>query len=79
MKIANDWNGDASLSEPVYDVRNRGCGLTGVHSNTHKLGAGAGELFGLERSAFDIDRIGVGHRLNDNRAVAADCYAVYLD
>jgi hypothetical protein len=79
VKISDDWNYDAALSEPVYDMWNRSRGLFSVHSHAHQLRTGACELFHLQGGAFDVHRVGVGHRLDDNWVVAADFYAVYVD
>jgi hypothetical protein len=79
VKVADDGNDNAALAEPFYDVRNRSRGLTSVHGHPHKLRAGASELFDLERGAFDVHGVGVGHRLDYDGVLRADFDAVYVD
>src|SRR5437773_2497440 len=71
VKIADDRNRYAPLAQPFYDVRNRCGSLAGIHSDADKFGACARELLALERGAFDIDGIGVSHRLDNDWIVAA--------
>jgi hypothetical protein len=52
--------------------------LTRVDGYAHELRTGSGELLDLQGGAFDIDGVGVGHRLNDYRVLASDLYPVYV-
>ena len=42
------------------------------HGDTNDLAAGLDHLIDLPDSAVDIGRVGLGHRLNDDRRTAAD-------
>jgi hypothetical protein len=79
VKVADDRDDNAALVEPLDDVRNGGRGLASVYRHSHELGTSAGELFDLLSGTFDVDGIGVGHRLNDDWVLPADSDPVYID
>ena len=43
------------------------CRLPGVDCYANKLGARLNQGFGLFHSSLDVGRIGIGHRLDDDR------------
>ena len=50
-----------------------GCGGFGhVHGDAHQFRAGLRQFLALLRGAGDVGRVGVGHRLDDDRRAAAD-------
>jgi hypothetical protein len=79
VKVADNRNDNAALAERVYDVWNCGGRMTSVHSDADKLRTGASELLDLQSGAFDVHGVGVGHRLDDDRVLAADFDTVYID
>ncbi len=72
MKIADDRRGHAHLADAVADMGHGRRGFVAIHRNTDKLGAGPSQSRDLARGRFDIRRIGIGHRLDDDRRAAAD-------
>ena len=53
--------------------------LVAVDGDAHDLRARTGEIGDLPHGGLDIGRVGVGHRLHDDRRVAADQYAADVD
>ena len=53
-------------------MRHGGGGLVPVDRDAHDLGPGAGQGRDLPGGAFDVGRVGVGHRLDHDRRAAAD-------
>ena len=53
--------------------------LVAVDGDAHQLRAGAGERRDLPRRRLDVRRVGVGHRLHDDRRAAADHDAADID
>ena len=72
VEVADERHADAEPVEPLADLRHRGRGLVPVDRDAHDLGAGAGERRDLRHRRIDIRRVGVGHRLHDDRRAAAD-------
>ena len=66
---------DADLRQPVADRRHRGGRRRFVHGDAHQLAAGARQRLDLLRGAFDVRRVGVGHRLDDDGRGTADGHA----
>jgi hypothetical protein len=60
-------------------MRNGGGGLIAVDGDAHQLRAGLGKRRDLDGGGAHIGGVGVGHRLNDNRRVAADDNAANAD
>ena len=79
MEVADDRHVHAHLRQPLLDVRHGGGGLVAVDRDAHDFGAGAGQRRHLARGALDVGRVGVGHRLHDDRRVAADGDAADID
>src|SRR5947209_4402787 len=71
MEIADDGHGNAELRAGVDDLGNGGGGGFGVDRDANELRAGAGERHHLIDRGSDVGGIGVGHRLNDDRMIAA--------
>ena len=79
MEIADQRHVDTAFGQAVADMRN-GCGrLVAVDGNADKFGAGGGQGGDLCHRGIDIRRVGIGHRLNDDRCVAADGHMADLD
>ncbi len=72
MEIADERHVAAHLVELLADMRHGGRRLIAVDRDAHELGAGAGQGCDLLGRRGDIGGIGIGHRLDDNRAAAAD-------
>ena len=72
MEVADDGHVDAHLREPVADRRDRGGGRGLVDGDAHQLRPGARQRLDLLRGAFDVRRVGVGHRLDDDGRGATD-------
>jgi len=72
VEIADERHVDAHAIELLADVRHLRRGLGRVHGDADHLRAGNRELLHLDRRADRIDRVGVGHRLDAHRRVAAD-------
>ena len=66
MEVADDRHADAQLRDALLDLRHGGGRLVAVDGDAHQFGAGAGERRDLPRGAFDVGRVGVGHRLHDD-------------
>ena len=72
MKVADERHVDAHAVERIADVRHRRRGFGVVYRHAHDFGAGARERGHLLHRAVDVGGVGVGHRLHDDRRVAAD-------
>ena len=72
VEVADQRHRAALGAEPVADVRDRGGRLVGVDRHAHQLGSRLGELAHLARRRCDVRRVGIGHRLDDDRRAAAD-------
>ena len=72
------WKSPTSgTSQPSERSRSRMCGhgrrrLVGIDRHAHELRARLGELAHLARRRLDVRRVGIGHRLDDDRRAAAD-------
>ena len=53
-------------------MRHGGGGLVAIDGDADELGAGLGQRRDLADRRLDVGRVGVGHRLNDDRRAAAD-------
>ncbi len=72
VEVADQRHVDARPVEPLADVRHGRRGLVAVDGDAHDLRAGAGQRRDLRDRRVDIGRVGVGHRLDDDRRAAAD-------
>ena len=72
VEIADQGHGAAERVKPIANMRHGGGGLRGVDRNAHQFRAGRRQLRALIRGRGDIGRVGVGHRLHDDRGIAAD-------
>ena len=59
--------------------RHGGGRLVAVDGDAHQLRAGAGKGCDLRHRAVDIGGVGIGHRLDDDRRVAADQHLADAD
>ena len=64
MEVADDGYADAHLREAVPDRSHCRGGRCLVDRDAHQLGTRARQRLDLLRGAFDVRRIGVGHRLD---------------
>jgi hypothetical protein len=71
MKVADQRHEAADLGQPVADMRYGRRRFVAIDGDADHLGAGAGQCGDLRDGAGDIGRIGVGHRLDDDRRAAA--------
>src|SRR5690606_37364015 len=72
VEIADQRHDDAHLVQLLADHRNGGGGFRRIDRDTHHFRTGARQFLDLDRRADRIRRIGVRHRLHDDRRVAAD-------
>ncbi len=72
VEVADQGNLVTPQPEPVANPRHRLGRRVGVDRHAHDLGAGIGELDHLTGRGVDVGGVGVGHRLHDDRRVAAD-------
>ncbi len=79
MKIANDRRNTSGIAQPRNNFRHRRGRFRHVHRNAHQLRPGFGQFLTLRHGPGDISRIGVGHRLNNNRCAAAHLNVANLD
>ena len=79
VEVADQRHGHAHLRQSVADVRHGLGRLVAVHGNAHDLRAGAGQRRALAGCRVRVGRIRVGHRLHDDRRVAANGDATDLD
>ena len=64
------------LADHLGDGRGR---LVRVDRDPHELRAGVGQAGDLDRRRVGVDRVGVGHRLDDDRMGAADEHTADVD
>ena len=79
VEVADQRHVDAEPVEPLADVRHGGRALVAVDGDAHDLRAGAMQRGDLRHRLVDIGRVGVGHRLDDDRRAAADDHAADID
>ncbi len=72
VEVADQRRLEPKNVEPLADVRYGGGGLGAIHGDAHQLRAGARQRRDLRRRGIDIGRVGIGHRLHDDRRVATD-------
>ena len=72
VEVADQRHVDVHPVELLADVRHRRGGLGRVDGDAHHLRAGDRQLLDLDRGADRIDRVGIGHRLDPHRRIAAD-------
>ena len=79
VEVADERHRDAHLAEAILDVRHGGRRLVAVDRDAHQFGAGARQRRHLARGRLDVGRVGIGHRLHDDRRRAADRDAADVD
>ena len=72
VEVADQRHVDAHAVELLADVGHLRRGLGRVDGDAHHLGAGDRQFLDLDRGADGVHRVGVGHRLDAHRRVAAD-------
>jgi hypothetical protein len=71
VEVADDGHAQAALVQAFDDVRNGRGGLLVVHRDAHDLRAGQRQGRYLFDGARYVRRVGVGHRLHDDRNLPA--------
>ena len=79
VEVADERHRHAHLRQAVADVRHGLGRLVAVDRDAHDLGAGAGQRRPLARGRLHVGGVGVGHRLHDDRRIAADDDAADVD
>ena len=72
MKVADDRHLHIHLRQPLLDARHGGGGLGAVDGDAHQFGTRARQRGNLARGALGVRRVGIGHRLHDDRRSPAD-------
>jgi hypothetical protein len=79
MEVADQRHSDAELPKSVADLRHRGRRFVAIDRDAHDLRAGMRQRGDLARGRLDVGRVGIGHRLHDDRRAAADRDATDLN
>ena len=79
VEVADQRDVEAEPLQPLADARHGGGGLVAVDGDAHDLGAGPVQRGDLGDGLVDVGRVGVGHRLHDDRRAAADQHAADID
>ena len=79
MEVADDRDADAEIVELPADLGDRGRRGVVVDRHADELAAGVGEPRDLERRGVGVGRVGVGHRLHDDRVAAPDRDPAHVD
>ena len=79
MEVADERNFDAAIAQPPVDFRYRRRRFFRVDRNTNQFRACLNQGFGLFHCSLDVGRIGVGHRLDDDRMASTDEDATHID
>ena len=72
VEVAHDGHAQAALVEALDDVGHGGRGGVVVHRDADDLRAGQGQGRNLFDGPRNLRRVGVGHRLHDDRNLPAD-------
>src|SRR5579863_3408955 len=72
MEVPDQRHIAADRVQTMADVRHGGSGFVRVHGDAHQLRAGGCQLRALIGGGGHVGRVGVGHRLHDDRRDAAD-------
>jgi hypothetical protein len=79
MEVADDGRVNADFRQTLNNVRHALGGAIVVHRDTDELRTGAGERNTLLDRRVDIGSVGVSHRLDNDRRVAADTHVSDAD
>ena len=79
VEVADDRDVDAEAADLADHLGDGRGGLFGVDRHTDELRAGVGEPGDLDRRRVRVGRVGVRHRLDDDRVRAADEHAADVD
>ncbi len=74
MEVANERYRAPSVDQSALNGRYRGGCLRQIHRHAQHLGSGPPQIETLARRRLDVGRVGVVHRLHDNRCAAADLH-----
>ena len=77
VKVSDQRNGAAEPIETIADRRNGRRRVRGIDGDANELRARVGERLDLRYRRGDVDRVGIGHRLNDDRSAAPDGNAAH--
>ena len=67
VEVADQRDIAAECIEPLANRAHGGRGFSGVDRNAHQFRAGVGQRLHLRNRSRDVDRVGVRHRLHDDR------------
>ena len=79
VEVADQRHVEAEPQQPLADLRHGRSTLVAIDGDAHHLRARLEERRHLGDRRVDIGRIGVGHRLHDDRRAAADDDAADID
>jgi hypothetical protein len=79
VEIADQRHEDAEPFQPFADLRHGGGALVAVDGDADDFRAGAMQRGDLCDGGIHVGRVGVGHRLDDDRRIAADDHAADID
>jgi hypothetical protein len=71
VKVAHQRRRDAPFEKPLLDARHGSRRLIAVDGDAHEFRAGRRQCRHLPRRRLDVGRVGIGHRLHDDRRPAA--------
>lgn len=74
MKIADQRHIDTHALQLIADSRHRSRSILVIYSDTHEFRTGTDQLGDLDRSGDMIRRIGIGHRLHNDRRPGTDSH-----
>ena len=72
VKIADKRDVDAAFGQPVADMRHCSSRLVAIDRDANDFRTGPRKCGNLLHRGVNIGRVGVGHRLDNNRRTAAD-------
>ncbi len=72
MKIADERDVAAGIEQALFDFGDGGGGFGDIYGDADEFRAGLGEFQALLGGGGDVNRVGVGHGLDDHRGAAAD-------
>src|SRR5574338_708277 len=75
MEVPHDRHRDADPVQPLHDLGDGGRGLVVVHGHPDQLAPRPGQRGRLAHGRGHVGRVGVGHRLDDDRMARADRHA----
>lgn len=79
MEVANQRYIKTKAQQPVAYFRYSGSALVAVNGDANDFRASAIKRSNLRNSRVNVGRVGVGHRLHNNRRSATDDDAPHID